>query len=81
VVSFLRKQESRHVPAEAAIQPDSRANGNPGKMEFYQMELEFLDCRFRGEEPADTSIRLACYHQLVYPHPDLSATFGNLRIR
>ena len=67
-MSFLRKQESRLVPAEAGIQPSSsRASGNPSNMDFsYLLASRFrgndtrLACRFRD---SDTGISLTRRHR------------------
>ena len=52
-VSFLRKQESRLVPAEAGTQACSRGSGNPGNMEFSYV----LDSRLRGNDTPGLACR------------------------
>jgi len=45
-VSFLRKQQSRLVPAQAGMQVYSRTRRNEGNMDFDFV----LECRFRGRD-------------------------------
>jgi len=53
-VSCLRKQESRLVPAQAAVQVYSRLGGDPGDREF----SSFLDCRLCGNDRQGSLSRL-----------------------
>ena len=47
-MSFLRKQESRLVPAQAGIQAYLRSGGNRGDMDFSY--FYFLDSRLCGND-------------------------------